>query len=173
MRLLACSFAALLVIAGQMPPQPDFSGRWVLVAPEAAPPDVPRILTVQQHVRRTDIHGKPIPPGFDLLIVESDDLRSGIEAGIYSFGRSGTVSGTGARTTQDVTWYDQKLVIASASWMEHESGKREQVREHTEVWSLDEHGQLTIAVSDKKDQDDARTRTVKYRKDVPARLAGN
>jgi hypothetical protein len=169
--LCACALSVLLAAGGQTPKEPDFSGRWVLVAPDAAPSDVPRVLIVHQHLRRTDVRGKPMKPFWYLLTVEGDDLKSGIPSGIYYFFGEGSVGGSVPRrmTADSVRWDEDKLVITSENWIERENGTRESLEQHTEVWSLNARGQLVIFGSDKKGDGESTTRNVTYRKEQAGR----
>ena len=171
MTLYACALSVLLAAGGQTPEQPDFSGRWVLVAPDTAPSDVPRVLVVQQHLKRTDVRGNPIKPLWDLLTVEGDDLKSGTQSGIYYFFGSGSVGGSIPRrmTAESLRWDEAKLVITSENWLEREDRTRESLEQHTEVWSLDARGQLVIFISDRKGDGESTTRNVTYRKEQAGR----
>jgi len=160
MSFSAAALSVLLILGPQAPAHPDFSGRWVLVAPAATPADVPALLVVQQHMKRTDIRGNPMTPFWHLLIVEGDDSKKGIRTGTYEIGRMGGTVGGGivgpdgpaasapTRMTQEsVTWEGDTLLIWSAEWVERQKGKRESYEQHTEAWALDEQGRLTITVS--------------------------
>ena len=178
MTLCVCALSVLLAAGGQTPEQPDFSGRWVLVAPDAAPSDLPRVLVVQQRLKRTDVRGNPMKPFWDLLTVEGDDLRNGVRSGVHYFGVSGSVGGgvvpggppgPRPRTEESVRWDEDKLVITSGSWLEREKGTRESLEQHTEVWSLNARGQLVISVSDRKGDGESTTRNVTFRKEQAGR----
>ena len=169
----------LLTVASQTPAQPDFSGRWVLIASDPTPADVPTLLVVQQHVQTTGIRGNPIGPGWDLLIVEGDDSKSGIRSGNYRFGIGGGVGGSpvtrdssGAlpprpMTKESVTWEGGRLNIVSEEWMERQDGRRESYKQHREVWALTGQGRLVITASDSNAE--SRTLTVTYQKEPPRR----
>lgn len=176
MALSVCAVSILLMTAGQVPPQPDFSGRWVLLEP-ASPADVPPVLVVQQQLRQSDVWGKPLAPFWDLLLVEGDDSRGGIRSGNYHIGGvSGSVGGgpVGAdwttdgptrRTEESVRWDGHTLVITTQSWMEREKGTREDYEQHAEVWRIDAVGQLVITVTEKRGGRDSGSRTITYRKE--------
>jgi hypothetical protein len=163
-----CALALLLTAAGQAPAQPDLSGRWVLIAPDAVPRDVPTVLTVNQHLSRTDMRGNPMQLRWDRVTVEGDELRSGIRSGTYRIGGvEGTVSSTGTRTEHSVRWDGDTLVITNEKWIQRETGERESLEQHREVWALGEQGQLVITVTDRHGE--SRTRTFTYRREVPVR----
>ena len=173
MTLCACALSVLLAAGGQTPEQPDFSGRWVLVTPDAAPSDVPRVLAVQQRLRRTDVRGNPIGPFFDQLLVQGDDRRTGIRSRSYQIGiTGGMVGGTDfpkRMGTESARWDQNTLVITSERWSEREDGTRESMEQHTEVWSLNAPGQLVISISDRKGNNESTTRTVTYRREEAGR----
>ncbi len=159
---------ATILLAAQLPAQPDFSGRWVLIAP--APADVPAVLVVQQQVRRTDVRGNPMEPYWDLLSVEGDPAKRGIRSGIYHISMGGGVvpgippsSPPTPETRWSVLWQGDKLVIATEAWIERE-GKRESYERHQEVWALGEQGRLEITVTDGN-----AVRTVAYQKGPSSR----
>lgn len=169
---MLCAYALAVLLSAQTPTQPDFSGRWVLVAPEPVPADVPSVLVIQQHVKRTDMRGNPMQPFWDLLMVEGDDSKSRIRSSIYDFGVTGSMAGgvvgretsrplpPTRRTQESVAWQDRTLVITSEEWMQGEGGKRESYQQHKEVWALDGQGRLVITATDNNHE--ARTGTFTY-----------
>ena len=175
--LCACVVAALVAV--QIPAEPDFTGRWVLIA-DAPPADVPAVLVVQQHLTQTDVRGNALKPFWDSLTVTGDDSKSGIRSGRHRFGvEGGTVSGGifGSRTSEpwpprrftreSVSWQGQALVLASERWMEREAGQRESYECHRETWTMTDDGRLAITVTDT--DAGSRSRTLTYRREQTSR----
>lgn len=137
--------------------KPDFSGHWVVESGAPAGPDIPAVLSIEQTIERTTIHGEPMEP-FVKAITVAREFRSETRSETYSVGTiSGTVSGTASgispigtykapRTYREVGWEGQALVILSGSY----TGSAPETglwAEQREVWTLDPQGRLHVSIT--------------------------
>ena len=150
---------ATLVVGAAAQDKPDFSGRWVLEDSQQPTRDLPRIVTIQQPVVRTDAFGAPKPPAFLALNV-TREFETGSRSEVYYIGtEGGTVSGVGGsgqphtRSRVTVQWRGDRLHIDTALY---DPGLR---IEHREVWWLDGRGRLQMTVVDQQPGADRTTET--------------
>jgi hypothetical protein len=153
--------------------KPDFSGTWVLQDARQRGVDIPGTLAIRQLLQRTTASGEPMLPAFVELRVERH-FESGVRADTYHLGTvGGTVSGIPGDgsdppinrgwSRESVRWEGDRLHIDT----EHYSGPTRDsgpYTEHTEVWWLDEQGQLLIMVADRRSDSEVDRRTLTYRR---------
>jgi hypothetical protein len=156
--------------------QPDFSGRWVLADPPPATGDIARTLVARQTRATTTMRGEPMAPWWSELIVERE-FPDGVRTEVHKIGiAGGTVAGgvlrqpgergPAERTTFEVSWRGQDLLIQSARHAAGSSGSAP-TDSHTESWSLDDKGLLVITTTDGHSGAAPVTRTLTYRRQGP------
>ena len=155
--------------------EPDFSGHWILVSPSDTPPTAARAMAVQMAYTRESVRGNPITPPLVTLTIErtfdaevgSQRLTIGTTGG-WVGGVSGNAFADGsplvAQTRFSTRWNGDKLVIELSS-----SGSALNVVTDSfrrEVWTIDEQGALSIAVTDRSARSESTT-TLVYRRREP------
>ncbi len=142
---------AALVLAWQE--KPDFSGRWVLAAPEQSGPEVPRALSVRQSLARTNVRGEPMTPYFKDIAVDRD-FGTVTRSATYAIGvAGGFVSGAvgdnkpaSPRGHHSVKWDGSTLVFETGNYTGDVPGTGEW-SERRETWSLDSAGRLRVSIT--------------------------
>lgn len=173
--LAFCVLVAQAAAGTGMPPKPDFSGHWTLVAAQPADAGVAKALDVRQTVTRTNIRGEPMAPFFSTIEIERR-FDANTTTATHLIGIvGGTVGGVasargGARSAprpihshQAVRWDDRTLVFEHGT----STGDAWQTGEWTErreTWTLraDELLEVTIATSGSNER--ARNMTASYRR---------
>lgn len=134
--------------------QPDFSGRWVLVAPTPTSSDAASVLVVEQPVTRSNIRGEPTPPSYSSITIRrerrthtaNETREIGISGGVVG----GIVARTGERTPTpttrfETTWHDNVLLLLDR--VDGPDGPHTgDWSERREAWSLDPDGRLRIEI---------------------------
>jgi hypothetical protein len=152
--LLWLAVVVVLASSGAGQTKPDFSGRWVLADPVAAPAQFPRTLLVQQPVYRTNDLGEPT--FLDIVIerrfvgeTRTDTYRIGVQGGVVSVvSPGGTTNRPPAQTRFFVRWEADRLVIETGSY----SGSRREdgpYSERVETWELERSDRLCITFDDR------------------------
>ena len=120
---------------------PDFSGRWVLVAPANAGPDVPTAITVEQTVTEKNVYGEPMTPFVSDMRV-TREFADGPKTSTYKVGASGGVVGGSVGSGVEVTsseyaviWRGETLVITERI-QRRPAWDRTTVSSREELWSL-------------------------------------
>src|SRR5262245_21111522 len=116
--------AAVALAFPQAPLEPDFSGEWKLVSSEPAGVDAPLSITIQQPIKRANIHGKPVPPFYSELLVTRDS-GSGPRTERHSIGSRGGTVGPTTRTEYGASWEGRALVLENSRYVGSESTWRE------------------------------------------------
>jgi len=158
-----------------MPPQPDFSGHWTLVAALPSDSDVPKEIAVRQPVMRTNPRGAPIPPSFFDIEIQrhtnaattTETHRIGVVGGTVggSVNDAGSTSRTPARVNSHhaVTWEEDRLVFELGTYTGDTPGTGDWT-ERRETWALQPNGELAIDIATSSSTDRARTVSATYRR---------
>jgi hypothetical protein len=148
--------------------KPDFSGSWIL-ASGPSDPDVPRALSIQQPLVRTNRRGERVTPYFfDITVTRtlpigttSETFSIGVEGGFVPGAvNSGT---TLARTHWRAFWEEQSLVIEKDSHTGQIPGTGDW-SERREVFSLTSNGELRVEMTLRSSNADQSTVTLAYRR---------
>ena len=150
--------------------KPDFSGRWVLAAPQQSAADIPLALSVGQTLVRTTVRGDPMEPFFRDITIERQ-FETGTRSETHLIGvQGGTVPGLGADGSPNgptahhaVKWDGNALVFESGS----HTGQRPETgkwAERREIWSLDADGRLRVAITTRSSGDSSKDITLMYRR---------
>jgi hypothetical protein len=159
-----------------MPPQPDFSGRWTLVAAIPSDDGVATALTVRQTVTRTTIRGEPMAPFFRIIDIERQfDGRATTETHRIGIA-GGAVGGVGGprrgaapapRPTQShyaVRWDGDTLVFELGTYTGDTRGNDDWT-ERRETWALQPNGEVAIAIATRGSAARARAESATYRRE--------
>jgi hypothetical protein len=162
-------------MGADMPPQPDFSGRWTLVAAMPSDDGVATALTVRQTVTRTTIRGEPMAPFFRTIDIERQfDGRTttethliGIAGGVVGglVGPSGS-SAPAPRPTQShyaVRWDGDTLVFELGTHTGDALSNHDWT-ERRETWMLEANGELAIEITTSASSHRERTVSATYRR---------
>lgn len=145
---LASSVLVLFVrSAPQVPPQPDFSGEWVLVKASGSSAEQASALTVRQTITSKTMRGEPMTPWFSEMAVQ----RRFKDGAVSETNHIGIIGGTVSQSewmTTSVTWRGNSLVIETER-SSHPPGESGPYTAREEVWSLDRNGRLLITVTDR------------------------
>jgi hypothetical protein len=135
----------LLLFLSQLPPQPDFSGRWVLERRGVAALKAPPVLVVEEEAAQPDANTPTTR--WERFSVRGDESKTAIRSGDYCIGGiEGGLDGDGNTLTQRIEWQGEKLVITSER---RTLGARRRVLErHVEAWTLLGRGELVIKVTE-------------------------
>lgn len=165
--------AGLLIVAAVAAvaqDRPDFSGRWVLIEPASAGADVPRAMSVQQWLVRTNVRGEPMTPYFkDITISREFDTRTGTDT--YAIGIIGGVgpgvradgSQNGPRGRYAVKWEAETLVFESGTHTPEAFGAKAW-SERRERWQLEPDGNLRVTISTRSSDAATGTFTLLYQR---------
>jgi hypothetical protein len=170
--MLPTILAMTLVLVSVAQSEPDFSGRWVLVAPDAAPVDVARVILVEQPVTRTNIRGEPMSPAFLRIVIRrervsettTDTRLIGVIGGVMG----GAVTATGQRipapsTYLETRWRDNSLILVNR--VDGPDGPHTgDWSERQETWSLDADGRLCVEIITAAQDHPRHTSTFLYRR---------
>jgi hypothetical protein len=148
--------------------KPDFSGSWVL-ASSPTDPDVPRALSIQQPLVRTNRRGERVTPYFfDITVTRT--LPTGTPSETFSIGvEGGFVPGTAnsgatlARTHRRAFWEGQSLVIETGSYT-GQFPRTGDWSERREVFSLTPNGELRVEMTSRSSNAAQSTVTLAYRR---------
>jgi hypothetical protein len=171
-------FCVLLAQASTLtavPPQPDFSGRWVLVV--ALPSDalVPAGLVVRQSIRLTNIHGEPMTPFYDRIGIDRESpagtvtntimigIRGGAVGGVVNTGGGTPAKPATVRSHHAVGWNGRALVFEARTYTADTLGTGDW-SERRETWALQPNGELAIEIATNSSADRAQTVSATYRR---------
>jgi HEAT repeat protein len=165
---------AIAALTQPAPPQPDFSGRWVLVSPAHPPANAARVLVVEQPITRTNVRGEPMPPSF-LAIAIRREGPSGVTSETRMIGVVGGVvggwvgpkgaSGRSSTSSRDETrWDGNALVLSGGTYTRDSERTVVDWSEHRETWSLDSDGRLRIEIRSEASGAARQTETLLYRR---------
>lgn len=150
--------------------KPDFSGRWILETPAAFAADMPRALSIRQSLVRTTVRGEPMKP-FVRDITVDREFESGTRSETFLIGVVGGIvpglredgSPNGAHVHTAVGWEDNALAIERGSYTGPTPETGAWV-ERREVWSLEAHGRLRVAITTRSSVDGSKTVILVYRR---------
>jgi hypothetical protein len=163
MRLLLCVMllATTLVVTAQ--DKPEFSGVWILMPSDSSASSAAQTLVVHQLLTRTSVRG--IALDHPLITFEIERHSSGsVHSERYQIGViGGTIIGD-VETHHSTTWDGDRLVIETIySTYSARQRNTEISSTHTEVWSLDAQGTLSVVATDQNADAKPRTSTLIYR----------
>ena len=174
MRILGVCVLLCQVAAGtEMPPQPDFSGRWTLVAAVPSDADVAKAFVVRQPVMRATPRGEPIAPTFfSIEIQRQSDAATITEThwiGVVGGTVGGIVNGAGGTSQVQprvsshhaVKWEGPMLVFELGTYTGDTPGTGDWT-ERRETWALQPNGELAIGIATSASADRARTVSATY-----------
>jgi|SRR5579872_3184498 len=157
-----------------MPPQPDFSGQWTLVAAIPSDDTAATALTVRQTVTRTTIRGEPMAPFFRTIDIDrqfggrttTDTHLIGIVGGtvagvVGSRGRPGPTRATQSRYA--ARWDGDTLVFEFGTYAGEPQGNGDWT-ERRETWSLQPNGEFAIVIVTRGSAAAVRTESATYRR---------
>jgi hypothetical protein len=149
---IALALAALL---GQLPAEPDFSGRWVLDSLAPAPPDAPLTIIVEQPVVRANVRGEPITPSYLRVSIRRERASGATDETRWIGTIGGRIGGTAGPRGQpasrspeqrlETTWRDHTLVFLDSQF--GPDGRHTgNWSERRESWSLEPDGRLRVEI---------------------------
>jgi hypothetical protein len=162
------SILSTISLLGQT--QPDFSGHWLLVDLEPSAPDVPKSLSVQQTIVRTNVRGEPIEPFYDTITItrqfesgpRSQTHKIGVIGGIVP-GRRPDGSLNGPTENFRVKWDGDVLILETSTSIGHPRQPEHRV-ERRELWSLDPNRRLRVVTTTRSSGSPPATVTSVYRR---------
>jgi hypothetical protein len=121
----------------QAPRPPDFTGRWILVAPE--PATLPRqptlsIVAADELVVTQD--------AVSFTVAHPGSLEGYPQPSTHRFGSSG-LTGSAGQSWSDTFWFGTELIITAGTQPTGADGRRSSWSEH---WSLEADGRLQIRI---------------------------
>ena len=155
--------------------KPDFSGSWVL-ASSASDADVPKALSIQQPLVRTNRRGEPVTPTyFEIAIARTlptgtssetfwiGAVSGSLTGGVIGDRTSGITPRVVTRTHSRVAWEEQTLVIEIGRY----TGPAPETGdwfERREAFSLPPDGALRLEITSRSSAADRKTILATYRR---------
>jgi hypothetical protein len=170
-----CVFLAQASAPTAVPPQPDFSGHWVLVVALPSNALVPAALVVRQSIRRTNVRGEPMTPFYDRIDLDRESATGTVTESIVIGISGGTVGGVvnarGAapatsrppRSHYAVGWKGRTLVFEAATYT-GDSPDTGDWSDRREAWALQPNGELAIDIATSSSADRTQTVSATYRR---------